>query len=251
MNSHDALRGKTALVTGAGTRLGRIIAAALGREGMTVGVHHFKHAGGAQETAAEVTAGGGHAELFQADLNSRANARNLVQDAIARMGGLDMLVLSAASFEAVDLEAVDDAVWDRNLNLNLAVPFAMAQAALPSLRARRGNIIFITCSSVISPLRGHLPYVVAKAGLYQLMRTLALELAPEIRVNAVAPGFILPADNTPAELAQRLTSQLPLDRPGEPNDVAQAVVYLAQSVFVTGEQIVVDGGRSLARLQPH
>ena len=245
--SSETLRDKWALVTGAGSRLGQAIAIALGAQGMHVGVHYHTNHAGALETARRIELGGGRSILCQADLSSRKEARRLVDTANQSLGGIDLLVLSAANFEAAAFESIDDATWDRSLNLNLASPFAMAQSAAPLLRLRRGNIVFITCSSVVSPFRRHLAYVVAKAGLYQLMRALALELAPEVRVNAVAPGMVLPpADMDPLDI-DRLARQLPLRTVGNPEDVARAVLFLASSNFVTGEQIVVDGGRSLAR----
>ncbi len=244
----ELLKDKKALVTGAGTRLGQAIAIALGAQGMHVGVHFHTNHQGAPETARRIELAGGRSVLCQADLSSREEARRLVDAANQLLGGLDLLVLSASNFDAVPFESIDDDTWDRSLNLNLAAPFAMAHRAAPSLRQRRGNIVFVTCSSVVSPFRGHVAYVVAKAGLYQLMRALALELAPEVRVNAVAPGLVLPpADMDPSEIA-RLAKQLPLRTAGNPQDVVRAVLYLASSPFVTGEQLVVDGGRSLSRL---
>jgi len=244
----ESLRGKRALVTGAGTRLGQAIAIALGAQGMHVGVHYHTNHQGALETARQIELAGGHGILCQADLSSRNEARRAVDTTAESLGGLDLLVLSAANFEAVALASVGDETWDRSLNLNLAAPFAMAQRAAPLLRQQRGNIVFITCSSVVSPFTGHVAYVVAKAGLYQLMRTLALELAPDVRVNAVAPGIVLPPVDMDRAHIERVVAQLPLRSVGNTDDVVRAILFLACSPFVTGEQIVVDGGRSLARL---
>ena len=124
----------------------------------------------------------------------------------------------------------------------------MAQTATPLLGATCGNIVFITCSSVVSPFKGHVPYVVAKAGLYQLMRALALELAPEVRINAVAPGFVLPPATMNPTQVKHLARRVPLQQVGNVDDVVRAIVYLASCTFVTGEQIVVDGGRALSRM---
>lgn len=242
-----SLRGKRALVTGAGQRLGQAIAVALGAEGMQVAVHYRESGEGAQHTATQIAASGGSSVLLAADLTSRDQARALVDRALNELGGLDLVVASAASFERVPLEAVDDAAWDRSLDLNLASPFALVQRAVPALRAARGSIVFITCSSATVPMRNYLPYVVSKGALKHLMKTLALELAPEIRVNAVAPGTVLPPPSYDPAAVERLARAIPLARVGAPQDIARAVVFLASSPFVTGHELSVDGGRSVAR----
>jgi pteridine reductase len=243
----STLHGKRALVTGAGTRLGQAIAIGLGAEGVHVAVHYHTSADGAKQTASSIELRGGRAHLLSADLSCREQARHLVDDAVAALGGLDLLVVSAGNFENVGLNQVDDTNWDRTMNLNLAAPVAMVQRAAPCLRQRHGSIVFITCASVVNPFRGYLPYMVAKAGLYQLMRALALELAPEVRVNAVAPGLVLPANGMQPEQVERIAGQLPLHRAGSPDDVVSAVIYLATSTFVTGQQLVIDGGLALGR----
>lgn len=242
-----SLRGKRALVTGAGQRVGQAIALALGAQGMQVAVHYRESRQGAEHTASEITRSGGSALLLSADLSSRDAARALVDAALAGLGGLDLVVASAASFERVELAAVDDAAWDRSLNLNLASPFALIQHAVPALRAARGSVVLVTCSSATVPMRNYLPYVVSKGALKQLMKTLALELAPDVRVNAVAPGTVMPPAAYDAEAIARLARAIPLARVGSPEDIAQAVLFLASSPFVTGHELSVDGGRSLAR----
>jgi len=242
-----SLRGKRALVTGAGQRVGQAIALALGAEGMRVAVHYRESRAGAEHTAAEIARSGGSAVLLDADLASREQARTLVDRAVSELGGLDLVVASAASFERVALEAVDDAAWDRSLELNLASPFALAQQAVPALRVSRGSIVFITCSSASVPMRNYLPYVVSKGALKHLMKTLALELAPDIRVNAVAPGTVLPPPSYDAGAVERLARAIPLARVGTAQDIARAVLFLASSPFVTGHELSVDGGRSVAR----
>ena len=241
------LNGKRALVTGAGSRLGQTIAVALGEQGVRVAVHFHSHHDGALDTVRQIEAAGGQGHSLAANLSSRDDARKMVDDAITILGGLDLLVASAANFEATTFDTIDDAAWDRTLNLNLASPFAIAQRATPALRSSKGNIVFITCASVVAPFRGHLPYVVAKAGLYQMMRGMALDLAPDVRVNAVAPGMVLPPDDMSESQINHIVRHIPLRRVGSVDDVSRAVIFLASSSYVTGEQIVVDGGRSLAR----
>jgi pteridine reductase len=236
-----------ALVTGAGRRVGRAIAIALGKAGMRVGVHYHSSRSGAETTARSIEDAGGEALLFEADLSERERARDLVDRAVAELGGLDLLVASAASFERVPFDAVDDAAFDRSISLNLASPFALAHRAAPALKRSRGSIVFITCTSATSPYRNYLPYVVSKGALKHLMRTLAVELAPDVRVNAVAPGTILPPESTPPEALARLIRKVPLERQGDADDIARAVLFLAQSPFVTGEEILVDGGEARVR----
>ena len=191
--------------------------------------------------------GRGSAVLVQADLAEREQARSLVDRALQLLGGLDVLVPSAANFERIALADVDDAAWDRSLDLNLASPFALVQRAVPALRAARGSVTFISCSSATVPMRSYLPYVVSKGAVKHLMKTLALELAPEIRVNAVAPGTVMPPASYDASAIERLSRAIPLGRVGSPADIAAAVVFLASSPFVTGHELAVDGGRSVAR----
>jgi pteridine reductase len=243
------LAGQRALVTGGAKRVGRSIALSLARQGMRLALHYNTSQNDAEKTLEEVSALSAGALLLAADLSDRDAARTLVDRAVAALGGLDLLVLSAASFERVALDAVDDAAWDRSLGLNLASQFAIAQRALPALRAARGSIVFITCSSASTPFRNHLPYVVAKGGLKQLMRALALEAAPDVRVNAVAPGTVLPPESLDPAGVERLAQSVPLRRTGGPDDVAEAVVYLARAAFVTGQEIAVDGGRAVANVE--
>ncbi len=239
------LFGRRALVTGAGQRVGRAIALALGRAKMRVAVHYRSSRTGAEATAAQIRDAGGEAVLFSADLADRDEARRLADETLAAFGGLDLFVGSAASFERLRYDDLDDEAFDRSLALNLASPFALAHRLTPALRASRGSIVFITCTSATAPYKNYLPYVVSKGALRQLMRTLALELAPDVRVNAVAPGTVLPPEAMDAEALARLVSRIPLGRHGSAEDVAQAVLYLARAPFVTGEEIVVDGGRTV------
>jgi pteridine reductase len=243
------LAGRRALVTGGAKRVGRSIALALARQGMRLALHYHSSRSDAEKTLEGVRALSADALLLAADLSDRDAARTLVDRAVTALGGLDLLVLSAANFERIALDAVDDAAWDRSLGLNLASQFAIAQRALPALRAARGSIVFITCSSASTPFRNHLPYVVAKGGLKQLMRVLALEAAPDVRVNAVAPGTVLPPESLDPASVERLAQSVPLRRTGVPDDVAEAVVYLARAPFVTGQEIAVDGGRAVANIE--
>lgn len=240
------LRGKRALVTGGAKRVGRAIALALGGEGMHVAVHYRSSRSEAEQTCRTIRERGGQATAFTADLASRGESRLLVDEVTAALGGLDLLVASAAGFDRVPYADLDDGAWDRMMELNAASPFALAHQATPWLRAARGSIVFLTCSSATTPFRNYLPYVVSKGALRTLTRVLSLELAPDVRVNAVAPGTVLPPESMSERDLERLRGRIPLGELGSPADVADAVVYLARAPFVTGHEILVDGGRTVA-----
>lgn len=240
--------GKVFLVTGAGTRLGSAIATIIGEGGHHVAVHYGSSRSGAENTQARLQSGGSRAELFQADLTDAEQCRKLVDDVLAVFGRLDGIVANAANFERVAVEDVDDDGWNRAMALNLRAPWLMSQRAIPALRKSGGSIVFITCSSATTPYRNYLPYVVSKGGLRQLARVLALELAPVVRVNAVAPGTVLPPEDMDPKLVERIVSKIPLGRVGSPLDVARAVKFLLESPYITGQEIVVDGGASMAAI---
>ncbi len=249
MTEAPDLAGQRALVTGGAVRVGRAISRALADSGMHVAVHYNHSADAAHTLCDEIRGAGGQAHAFAADLSDRSAARQLVSRAATALGGLDLVVLSAASFERVPFEQVDDAAWDRTLALNLTGTFAVAQEAAKPLAQSQGSMVFITCSSAITPFRNYLPYVVSKGAVRQLMRTLALELAPAVRVNAVAPGTVLPPENMAPDALARIVKRIPLGRAGDADGIARAVVYLAGATFVTGQEIAVDGGRSLAAVE--
>jgi pteridine reductase len=238
------LKGKVALVTGGGTRVGAAIARALAAAGCDLRIHYAHSAAGARAVADDVARLGREATLFQADLTDRAEVARLAADVLAA-GGLDILVHNAANFERVDPDALTAEAWDRAFALNVTAPYLLTSALTPALRAARGNVVAITCLSAEKPWKDYLPYSASKAALANLVKGLALGLAPEVRVNAVAPGTVLaPADYEEDRLA-RIRDRIPLHRLGEAEDVARAVVFLAENDFVTGQTIAVDGGRSV------
>jgi pteridine reductase len=239
------LETQVALVTGAGRRLGAAFARALGAAGATVAVHHHGSSTGADEVCRQIVEAGGSAWPFRADLSDPEAPAALVDAVVARFGRLDHVVSSAANFERVELEAVDAASFDRAMALNVRAPMLIAQRAAPALRASRGSIVLVTCTSATAPYRHFLPYVVSKGATKQLARTLALELAPEVRVNAVAPGTVLPPEDMGEHERRVLAERTLLQRLGSAEDVADAVLYLVRARFVTGVEILVDGGVSL------
>jgi pteridine reductase len=234
-----------ALVTGAGTRVGKAIVEELANAGHRIAIHYGKSRNEAFALRDTLRSTHVDAECYQANLEHRDETRKLVDRVVEDFGKIDLLVPSAALFENVRIGDISDAAWDRVLETNLSSSVILAQQAVPWLKETQGCIVFITCSSVCSPYRFHLPYVVSKAGLYQAMRAMALELAPSVRVNAVAPGTVLPPETMTHEELETLRRRIPLQRFGCPADVARAVRFLFDSPFVTGQQIVVDGGRSL------
>lgn len=231
------------LVTGAGRRLGRAIADRLGAAGFHVVVHHHASADGAEETAATIRAAGGAASVLRADLRDPAAIEPLVAAAEAASGGLHALVNSAAVMERTPVGEVDAATWDALFALNLRAPFLLAQAAHPLLRRRRGTIVNVADIAAWETWPGYVPYALTKSGIVHLTRSLARVFAPQVRVNAVAPGAIELPDDWDEAAAARLATTTPMGRLGEPADVASAVEWLMNAPYVTGQTIAVDGGR--------
>jgi len=242
------LAGRTALVTGAGVRVGRAIALELGRAGARVAVHYARSATGARRTVRAIEAAGGAARAFAADLSNPANAAGLVAEVVRWAGRLDVLVCSAAGFDRRPFEEIDERAWRDMLALNLEAPFRLAQAAAPHLRRRGGVIVNILDVAAFQAWNGYAHYGTAKAGLAMLTRILAIELAPRVRVAAVAPGTVAFPDDYPAADRERIVSRIPLGRVGTPADVAGAVHYLCTAWYVTGSVITVDGGRMAGAL---
>lgn len=232
------------LVTGAGQRLGRHLAEAFGARGASVFLHYRSSQAGVLETKATIEAAGGRAAIGSADLSKPAEARALVDEAVRTWGGLDLVIASAANFEKLDWQETDDDALSRSLDLNLRSQYALAHQAAPALIDSRGSLIFITCTSSIRPFKGYLAYSVSKGALRQLMLALARELAPHVRVNAIAPGTVLPPPSTSDDEREHLARAAWLERNGSPEDVVRAALYLVDSPFVTGQELRVDGGRS-------
>ena len=236
------LGGRAALVTGAGRRIGRAIAVALGARGMRVGVHYHRAEEGARETAAEIVAAGGEAELLRADLRVPGAAAELVGDAADRLGRLDVLVNSAAIMVRTPIGTVTESVWDEMFAVNLRAPFFAAQAAAARM-TDGGAIVNLADLAAFETWPGYVPHGISKAGVVQMTRALARALAPRVRVNAVAPGAVLLPESWDVGAADRLAATTPLRRLGDPADVVRAVLYLLDADYVTGETLIVDGGR--------
>jgi NAD(P)-dependent dehydrogenase (short-subunit alcohol dehydrogenase family) len=239
----QALEGQVALVTGAAKRIGRNIALRLAAEGADVVVNYATSKAEAEDVVREIRGSGRRAVSLQADVSQRTDVQKLFAAAEEEFGRLDILVNNAGMFFEAKFEALTDEQWDRIMNANLKSQFLCAQAAAPIMRKQgRGRIINLTSLGGILPWPAYTHYCVSKAGAIMLTRCLARALGPEILVNSVAPGTI----QFPGELPDEdYIRRVPLHRTGTGDDIAGAVVYLARADFVTGQTIVVDGGRSL------
>jgi pteridine reductase len=241
----DLLAGGVVLVTGAGRRVGRAIALTLGARGMHVVVHFNESRAGADETARLITAAGGQAIVEQADLTNVDSANDLVDRAVAWRGALAALVNSAAIMLRTPVGETAASDWDTMFAINVRAPYFLSQRAAPALAASRGAIVNIADLAAFESWPAYVPHGMTKASIVQMTRAMASALAPDVRVNAVAPGVVLLPEGGSEEAAEHLRSTTPLRRIGSPEDVAQAVVFLLQSAYVTGEVIRVDGGRHI------
>lgn len=233
-----------ALVTGAGVRVGRAIALALGRAGFDLVLHVNRSVDGAQHVVAELAAMGRSARIEQADLSTVEGPRQLA----AKIGTkLDVLVNSAATYAHEDFAKITVEDFDRMYAVIVRAPFLLTQALLPALKG--GAVVNITdmaVSHAYTATHFFSHYIAAKAALEQLTKSLALELGPDIRVNAVAPGPVAMAAETNDAQRRDILERIPMKREGSPNDVAEAVVFLARAPYITGQTIRVDGGLSVS-----
>jgi pteridine reductase len=238
------LRGKVALVTGAGRRLGRAMALALSERGMTVALHHNASVEGARAVEQEIASHGRRAARFSADLTDAHAARRLPEQVAGTLGRLDVLVNSAAIMRHLTVEETTLADWDEILSLNLRSVFFCTQGAIPALRAAKGKVVNLADLAGLEPWPGFAAHSVSKAGVVMLTKVLALSLAPDITVNAIAPGAVLVPEDYSEQERERLARSTPLKRLGSPSDVISALMYLLEGGdFVTGEVLTVDGGR--------
>ncbi len=238
---------RVALVTGAGRRVGQAIAVALAAPGTHVVVHYHGTADGAQETVARIEAKGGTASLLQADLRDAHAAPAVIAEAVRQGGRLDVLVNSAASMTRTPLATVTSEEWDAVFALNLRTPFFLAVHAARAMGAPGGVIVSISDHMAFESWPEFIPHGIAKGGIASMTRQLAGALAPAVRVNAVVPGAVLAPEGWSSEAQAAFLAATPLARLGTPDDVAQAVRYLVEAPYVTGQMLVVDGGRAGAR----
>lgn len=242
------LTGKVALITGGGTGLGREVALLLAREGMQIAISYSHSQIEAEQTAAEIQARRGHATVFQADLTRTSEAESLVQEVADTFGRLDLLIHNAATTRFVpfpNLETIDEAAWDEIFAVNTRSAFFLARAAASLLR-QSGSGQIITTSSIAGIRAGgsSLPYAVSKAALIHLTKCLAVALAPDIRVNSVAPGLLMTrwVAGFSEERLEAMGEKALLKKPTDLADVAAAFLMLTQNTSMTGQVIVVDAG---------
>jgi NAD(P)-dependent dehydrogenase (short-subunit alcohol dehydrogenase family) len=239
------IRGRRALVTGAGWRLGRAIADDLVDRGVAVAFHFNAHGDEARASVERARAAGTTAVALQADLLVESEASSLPRRAAEALGGLDLLVNSAAVFERIAFADIGAAALDRMLRLDFTAPFLVTQAALPFLRQARGSVINILDVAAELPWPGYAHYCSAKAALHMLTRVLARELAPEIRVNGVEPGAVIWPEGQEIAERERELQRIPLGRVGSPREVFEAVLFLWANDYLTGVTLRVDGGRAI------
>jgi|Deesub1362A_J573_1020465.scaffolds.fasta_scaffold02642_6 pteridine reductase len=236
---------KVALVTGSAHRVGKAIALGLARAGCHVMVHYHHSRSAAEATVGEIRALGVRAEMAGANLRSAAGVRELFRQTARTFERLDILVNSAATLSRASLRKASEADWDAALELNLKGAFFCIQEAARRMDVQGGVIINIADIIGLRPWKAFPLHSIAKSALITLTQVAALELAPHIRVNAVAPGLILPPEGMAPERWQALGRATPLGRPGDPQDLVRAVLFLIHEDYITGETLVVDGGMQL------
>ena len=239
------LEGQVALVTGAGRRIGRATALRLAADGARVIVHYRNSENDAAEVASAILRAGGEAKALRADLGLTQEIDRLFADVERQFGGLDILINNAGVFAPTPIGETSEAQWDSILDSNLKAQFFCAQRAVPMLkRSGRGRIINFTSLGGLLAWPKYTAYIVSKTGVIMLTRCLARALAPDVTVNAIAPGTISFPDDAP-EIAETFIRRAPIARTGTIEDIVGAATYLIGAPFVTGQVLVVDGGRSI------
>ena len=242
------LDNRVVLVTGGAVRVGRSLSEAVGAAGARVAVHYCHSEAGANETVQGLRGRGLVAQAFHADLTQRSDIDALVSAVEKALGPVDGLVNSAAAFERKPFLETEDGLLDGQWALNARAPYLLSRQVARGMLARgRGDIVnILDVGGALRPWRGYSAYCMTKAALTALTQCLAIELAPAVRVNGVAPGTVLPPESMDEATVERLRQKIPLQRLGAPEDIASAVVYLLTgNSYITGQVLAVDGGRSL------
>jgi pteridine reductase len=240
------LKNKVAIVTGAGQRIGRTIALELAARGATVAIHYRSSHAGADAVVAEIAAKGGKAQAFHADLEHVAEIEQMVASILNSFGRIDILVNSASVFAPTPLETLTERDWDTNLDTNLKAPFFLSKFAAAAMRQQgAGKIVNLGDWAGIRPYKDYLPYSVSKAGLIGMTKALAKELAPEVQVNCIALGMVMPPEDYTREEVERLVNRTLTKKMGTPEDIARAVIFLCETDFATGTVLTLEGGRLL------
>jgi len=240
------ISGKVALITGSSKRIGRETAVELARRGANVAIHYRSDEAGARETQRLAIEAGGKAEVFHAELTNASDVEAMFVDLEKKLGGLDILVNNASVFDQAVLEESTPELWDAQMNSNARAPFFIAQRAAPLLNRRgHGKIVNLVdvAGEIVWP--GYFAYSVSKAALIAINRGLAKALAPTIQVNGIAPGPVLFPEYYSADQKHLAVERTLLKRAGSARDIVNAVVFLIENDYITGEVIHVDGGRHL------
>jgi len=236
---------RIALVTGGAVRIGRAISSALAEDGYRLVIHYNSSSGPADELVDEIRSGGGEAVAIGADLADADAVRRLASDAVDAFGGIDVLVNNASVFPSERLEETDEALWDHTMAVNLRAPFFLIRHLASTLRARKGVVINMADLAGIQAWAAYAAHGISKAGIVHLTEVAARSLAPDVRVNGIAPGTVLPPESMSDDEIRQLAERAPLKKNGSPEDVVRALRYLLAADFVTGQTLVVDGGRLL------
>lgn len=237
--------GKKALVTGGARRVGAAMVSALASCGVDVAIHHRSSGDDAEALAAECRSRDVNAVVLQADLGVPGEAERLAAAAEEALGGVDILVNSASTWESTPFDQVDRAMWDRAIATNLTAPMFLSQALGARMAGRGfGRIVNISDVAGLRPWPHRAPHSVSKAGLVMLTRILSQAYAPHVLTNAIVPGPVLMPDGTGSEVEANVASETVLGRVGTPGDVVDAMLYLVSAEYVTGQSIVVDGGQA-------
>jgi NAD(P)-dependent dehydrogenase (short-subunit alcohol dehydrogenase family) len=237
---------RVALVTGAAKRVGRALALALARDGWAVAVHYATSRAEAEQTAAEIEAAGGRAVTLQAELTDEGACAALVEHAASALGPVGLLVNNAAVFEYDTAATATRASWDRHMEINLRAPFVLAQRLQRQLpKGRQGMIVNLLDGYVLQPAAGFASYHLSKVGLYSLTQSLALQFAPNVRVNAIGPGALLPDHYRDAVAIEAAHAETPLKRGTDPDEIYRTLRFFLDAPSVTGQMVALDGGRHL------
>jgi NAD(P)-dependent dehydrogenase (short-subunit alcohol dehydrogenase family) len=241
-----ALAGKIVLVTGAAKRLGRATALAAARNGADVAITYLESERAARGLVGELAGRGGSALAIRCDITDEMSVREMVKEVAGELGGIDVLVNNAANYETAKFEDLTVAQWDAIFASNTRGPFLVSREALPYLRKRKGRIVNMGSLGGLRPWATHAHYCSSKAALHMLTKVMAKALAPEISVNAVAPGMIDLGEKAAAAFMRRMAKQTPMLRNGSGEEIAAAVMFFATAPkFVTGQVLAVDGGLGL------
>jgi len=234
-----------ALVTGGARRIGRAITLGLAQEGYDVLVQYHQSEDAAHQVVRDVEAMGQQAMAIQGNLAETSAVELVAAGVRERFGRLDLLVNNASLFEPRQLLQVEEEEWDRVMAVNLKAPFLLLKATAPLLKAARGSVINLVDLSALQPWAEYAHHAVSKAGLLHLTRVMARAMAPEVRVNAIAPGTVMPPEDWDETRLNRARESALLQTLGSPEDVVRTVLFLTRSPFITGEVVVVDGGRMM------